>query len=297
MWFTRFGEYVNQGWRQASLIALIFSFIPFFGWVGTVIMALITMRKGAKPGAIVLLATLIPSLVLLIVGVNIPWVIVSLLGSLLTFGLALILRAQASWGSVLSACIIATIVLAFALSLIFPDLQNYWYMTLSKIYSQTDKDVAFLIQQPPADMNLQTYLKNVAKIVTPLMIWLQVMAAIVNLGLARWWQGSLFNPGGFTAEILSARLNYVAAVLTVLTMGAIYLGARAGWDVLPTILTVFFAVGIIVFHSIIKQQKSKTLWLWLFYGLTVLLFPYSMIVIAGLGITDTFVDFRARYAS
>lgn len=294
MWFTRFGEYVNQGWKEASLIALIFSVIPFMGWIGSVIMALITLRKGPQKGLILLFITAIPGLVLLYMGMNVPWVIVMLCGNVFTWVLACVLRSQASWGSVLSASVIATIIVAFALNLIVPDLQGFWYNLLHKVYTQANQDMVLFLRAPPPNVNLETYIRDVSRVITPVMILFQVIAAIINLGLARWWQGSLFNPGGFKKEIFETRLSYTATVLTVMAAAAIFLGVKAGWDVLPTLIVVFFCVGIIVFHSIVKHKKSKVAWLWLFYGLMVLLFPYSLVIVAGLGITDTFVDFRAR---
>jgi uncharacterized membrane protein YczE len=43
-----------------------------------------------------------------------------------------------------------------------------------------------------------------------------------------------------------------------------------------------------------KMRQLKAAWAWLFYGLVILLFPYSVAVIAGLGVADTFVDIRAK---
>jgi hypothetical protein len=294
MWFTRFGEYVNQSWKEASLIALIFSVIPFVGWVGIVIMALITLRKGPKQGLILLFVTAIPGLILLYMGMNVPWVIIMLCGNVFTWVLAIVLRSQASWGKVLSACVIATIIAAVALNLIVPDLQGFWYNALHKAYTQANQEMALFLKAPPPNVNLETYIREVSRMITPVIILFQVIASIINLGLARWWQSSLFNPGGFAKEISETRLSYSATVLTMMTAAAIFLGVKAGWDVLPTLIVVFFCVGVIVFHSIVRHKKSKSAWLWLFYGLMVLLFPYSFVIVAGLGITDTFVDFRAR---
>lgn len=292
---TKFGEYINQSWKHASLVALVFAIVPLLGWVSVVIMALITLRKGAQQGLIVLLVASIPSIVLLYLGVNVPWVIIMLLGNILTWVLAIVLRNQVLWSSVLTTCIVSTVLVAFTLRLVFPNLDAVWYSILHVLYIQANKD-ASIFWQIPANIDLNTYVRTMSRLITPVLILVQVVLSVTNLLIARWWQASLFNPGGFGKEISQIRLGYVVLGFALIVLAAIFFGIKAGWDVLPTIIAAFFFVGIVVFHQIVKQKKSKVAWLWLFYGLLVLLFPYSLLIVAGLGITDAFIDFRARQA-
>ena len=59
----RFASYVMRGRRQAVIVGLLFTILPLFGWVSNVIVSLVTLRKGAKEGAIVLLWIILPAVV------------------------------------------------------------------------------------------------------------------------------------------------------------------------------------------------------------------------------------------
>lgn len=219
MWFTRFGEYVNRGWREAALFALIFSLIPLMGWIAVVIMALFTMRKGALQGFIILLATVIPSLVFIWFGKGTPWVITVLFlcGNVLTWLLAIILRQTSDWGKVLLSCMLISAIIVIMLHWLVPDLNGYWFNMLNKLYSQADKDAQSLLQLPP-NMDMKSYLTMMAKVLTPLLILTQVILALSNLFLARWWQASLYNPGGLWKELLQLRLSYWCSVILAATI-------------------------------------------------------------------------------
>ncbi len=293
MWFTRFGEYINRGWREAALAAFVFSLIPFMGWVGIVIMALVTMRTSPKQGSIILLVTAIPSLVFLWFGVDAPWVIAVLSGNVLAWILAVVLRQTSDWSKVLLTSVLVTVIFIVLLRLFVPDLHGYWFHLLNKLYSQANKDEQILLQIPPT-MNLKSYLLAVAKMLTPLLVLIQVILALSNLLIARWWQASLFNPGGLSKELYQVKLSYWCSVILIATIAAIYLGITIAWTILPVVVLIYFLGGVAVFHALVRSRKTKTPFIWLFYGLVVLLAPYSLAIVAGLGIADSFVDFRAK---
>src|SRR5690242_1845719 len=126
MWFTRFGEYINRSWKEAALSAVIFSCIPFMGWVSTVIMALITLRKGVQQGLIILCFSTMPILVLSLWGIGTLPVVIIVTGNLLTWILAGVLRESANWGRVLMTSIVLTVLTVFLLHLWMPNLGNDW---------------------------------------------------------------------------------------------------------------------------------------------------------------------------
>lgn len=294
MWLTRFGEYINRGWKEAASVALIFSLIPFIGWVGIVILAFITLRKGPQQGLIILLVTALPSLLFWSVGTGFLWVIIVLSGNLLTWILAVVLRETSDWGKVLLVTLLFVLIVVTVVHLLVPDLQGYWYSILQKIYAEANKDVDMLMQVPP--VNAKRYFSDMARMIMPMLILTQVLLALTNLLLARWWQANMFNPGGLGKELYQIRLSLWCSVILLVTIIALYMGIPAGWDILPILIFMYFLVGVVVFHSLIEFRKAKTMWLWLFFGLVVLLFPYSFVIVACLGIADSFVDFRARIA-
>lgn len=294
MWFTRFGEYINRGWKESATVALIFSLIPLMGWVSVVILALITLRKGPRPGLIILLVTALPSLLFLSAGFGYLWVAILISGNLLAWCLAIVLRETSDWGKVLFTALLLVLVVSTVLHLLVPDLQSHWVSVLQKAYLAANKDTEMLLKAP--SVNIQQDLLNMARVMLPTLFLTQVLLALTNLLIARWWQANLFNPGGFVGELHQVRLNIWCSMILLAVVAAIYMGVSAAWDVLPTAMLMFFLVGVVVFHNLIAIWKAKTSFIWLFYGLVVLLFPYSLVLVAGFGIADSFVDFRARIA-
>lgn len=294
MWLTRFGEYINRGWREAATVALIFSLIPLMGWVSIVILAFITLRKGPQQGFVIFLVTALPSLLFWSAGIGFLWVLIVLTGNLLTWILAVVLRETSDWSKVLFAALLLVTMVVAVLHLLIPDMQGYWYHILQSIYAEANKDADMLMPVPP--VHVKQYFFNMARMIMPMLILIQVLIALTNLLLARWWQAKLFNPRGLAKELYDIRLSLWCGVILLVTIITLYMGEPAGWDILPMLIFMYFLVGVVVFHGLIEFRKAKTTWLWLFFGLVVLLFPYSLVVVAGLGIADSFVDFRARMA-
>lgn len=304
MWLTRLGEYVTRGFKEAALFALIFSLIPLMGWAGIVIMALITLRKSPQLGLGILLICSAPSLLMLGFGVNVPLVIAVLIGNILTWVLAVTLRETVNWSMVFLATLVFAIVAVCFLHLIIPNIHNFWLEFLPKFYKQANIDTNALFAGSGND--LKSNLLLAAKMTTPIIVLLQVVQSLTNLVIARWWQANMFNPGGLSKELLNIRLSIWATAALAATAAAIYLGVVAGWDVLPVILLLFFLAGLVVLHNLLKRTKANPIGVWLFFGVVILLSLYSasvrsilfisIIMIIGLGITNTFVDFRAKKA-
>lgn len=92
-----FLEFIMRGRKQAMLMAMLFGFIPFFGWVSSAIVALITLRIGIIQGLFILLWTALPSVALAWMGDSTSLYFRVLAGTGLTWILAIILRATVNW--------------------------------------------------------------------------------------------------------------------------------------------------------------------------------------------------------
>lgn len=294
MWLTNSGKYLDQKWSMAAFASLIFAFIPLLGWVSAVIIAFSTLRKEYWQGVFVLIAALIPQVALSFLGKSGIEVISGLSSYILTWILALILREKSDWGIVLTVCIGIILSVAIALRFIFPDLNNFWYHLLQNLYAQADQS-KHLMQQPNG-MQLTTYLKMWSAMMTAVILFYQAFFATISLLLGRWWQAKVFNPGGLNQEIRQMQLGYVALGLSALVGLLMAFHIKAGFDTILVVIMVYFWLGMILVHAFFRRKQQKTGWLWVFYGVLVILFPYSLVFLAGIGISDTFIDFRARYA-
>jgi hypothetical protein len=111
--------------------------------------------------------------------------------------------------------------------------------------------------------------------------------------LARWWQATLYNPGGFQQEFHQLRLNPIQAVACFAAV--IYCWSQGGdyqtWSslfALPLLL-----VGIAIVHHLVKVKNVSRQWLVLFY-IALLLFSPLTVLLVTLAVMDTWTNFRAR---
>ena len=120
--------------------------------------------------------------------------------------------------------------------------------------------------------------------------------ALVNVLLARWWQALLYNAGGFAREFQSLRLGRgLAAATIVMALVALAGGVSLASDILYILGACYFLQGMAVMHALSKQVTIHRLWTVSLYVLLVLM-PQMMLLVALLGLLDSWADFRARFA-
>jgi len=123
---------------------------------------------------------------------------------------------------------------------------------------------------------------------------MNAIGCVLCLLLGRWWQSVLYNPGGFRQEFHSIRFSPAASsALVVLTL----LISTYGLEYRPW--AVLFAVplsiaGVSFIHARVAHRKQGPGWLTVFYMLWAVLDPVKLIVV-GIAIADSWVDFRSRW--
>jgi len=114
---------------------------------------------------------------------------------------------------------------------------------------------------------------------------------LCSVFIARHWQASLFNVGGFQKEFHSLKLGreavlafFAASVFAWLVGGGIWV------TVASALMFVFFIQGLSVVHCLTKQRGLSQSWL---TGIYILLWlPPTMLLLSALGLADNF--FRLR---
>ncbi len=284
-------EYVMRGRKQAVLVALLFTVIPLMGWVADAIVALVTLRQGAKEGAFVLFWVILPGTVLGLMGYRQIWLYSVVGGTAVTYVLALLLRHTGSWGTVLQIGAILGIVAVILAHIIAPDIAQVWAKDFA-VYMQSVKQSSLAIS--PQEMQKgQTLL---VKIATGLQVALLLLGNLFSLGIARWAQAQLYNPGGLQQELYNIRLGYVAiGILGVVVFGSI-VGIDATVDSIPIVLLIFVIAGLSLVHAFFATKNQK-FWIIVFYGLLVMLFPYMIGTLVMLALLDCGWNFRQRFSS
>jgi hypothetical protein len=308
MFLRRFTDFVLQNRVQGMATAFVIAFIPVIGSISILIAALTTLRKGAKEGALILVAATLPYIIgyytssspseqaALAVGM-LAIVIVS---NILTCFFAVILRQFSNWNFTLELAAALGVVAIGAVHVLYPDIQSWWASQLSYYFAKTAETVgkipAIDPQAAASDAQIRAQAIAVAKHFATGFVAVSVLFnALLQLLIARWWQAVMFNPGGLRKELYHIRLGHVAGLVFVVGFILAYLGVDFAMDAMPVVYAVFFAAGLSLVHSLISLTKVGWLWLVLIYMGIIWLFPVSLVIIAFIALLDTGFDFRKRF--
>ena len=143
----------------------------------------------------------------------------------------------------------------------------------------------------------QQLMSDVAGLMTGVVLAWLVLGIIASLLLGRWWQSVVVHPGAFREEFGSLRLGYAAGLLTLgvmllaqLTEGT---GSEFAAQLAMILLVPYLLVGLAIIHSLMHQAGLGRGWLVAVDALLGLV-PQSMLLLAGAGLLDTWIDFRRR---
>lgn len=282
----RFASYVMRGRRQAVSLGLLFTIVPLLGWVSNAIISLVTLRKGAKEGAIVLLWVILPAVVASSLGNR--WIILYGImgGSLFSYALALILRQTQSWKKVLTAILLIGLLAVLLVHLWIPDITTLWS-------NQFDHYALLVKKQFNVAVNTEQ-LQFFARFATGFQVAFISLSVLINLVLARGLQSMLYNPGQLSPGLESIRLSQweVLVLLSMLILSWLRIGLAQ--DALPVVVLVFVLAGLSVFHALAHLKNLAKKWIILVYALLVVFFPYLVVAFMVLAVVDSLVNVRRR---
>ena len=189
-------EFIMRGRWQALAVAVLGSGSLLFGWISASAIALITLRRGVSEGAWLTLWALLPAaLALWFSGDS---------GSILllsgTYLLAVLLRESVS----LPLAVAATVGVGFASGAILLSLSGEFLQQLVDIFNEVIAQLESGLQaKSEATISLQR--PGVMQVAGMLAAGNSAMVVLALL-LGRYWQASLYNPGGFRREFHALRM-------------------------------------------------------------------------------------------
>jgi hypothetical protein len=303
MILRRFTDYILQGRLQAMGTAFVFGFVPLLGTVSILIAAFITLRKGVLEGLLVLVAATLPLLLEYMAFppqpdaavTTLEITLVLLASNLLTWLFAAALRKYSSWSLVLQLGALLGIIAVCAVHIVYPDIASWWHAKLTGYFSSS----LDMMSQIKAD-DTQTQESMVTKVVTMLTPyatgWVAIFLifnSLLQVFLARWWQASIFNPGGLKKELYQIRMSQIAGIVFFITLIWSYWGNAVILDIMPILFITFAAAGFSLLHYLLALKKHGWIWLGLIY-LVATLVPESVVVISIIALLDISLDFRKR---
>jgi hypothetical protein len=290
-------DFVMRGHSSATLVtavtAVLFWLFPPFLIVSSAAIALVTLRRGAGTGALLMALAGWAATILVWLVLGTPWPMLEVLPAswLPAWLLALVLRATVSLARTLQAAALLGGLSVAAFYLVLGDPAIWWI----SLITQWQEKLAALgpATGPQAALEpLLALLKAWAPLLPGQAVSAVLLYVVSALLLARWWQALLFNPGGFRSEFHSLRLGRPLAALLLALFGA---AALSGWPPLINSVLMLGALytvqGIALMHAIAFTRQLSVAWLLLFY---LLLLPLLSQWVMALAVADAWADFRGR---
>jgi hypothetical protein len=291
-------SYVVKGPWQAGGVAAVTALMSVlllpFGYISGAVIALVTLRMGAKQGLGVVFgaALLLSTISLVLVRNPLAGAVYGIALWLPVWALANSLRRTASQARsvVLASLMGIAFAVVFGLGVEAP---TEWWQGILLEASQP-----MVSGLPEAEQaSFQQDIDSLAGMMTGIMAALLSLSLIGSLFLGRGWQAQLYNPGGFGEEFRGLRLGRSIS-LVVLLLGVVVLLPQV-----PTLLQDMFVValvpmalqGLAVAHTLVKQGSAHRGFLVLLYSLLLVMTGQAVLVLAFVGTADNWFDFRRLF--
>ncbi len=280
-------EFIMRGRMQAIFVVAGAAALPMLFWLSAAAGSLVLLRRGLSDALGVLVWAVLPALAWWYFGD--PRTLLVLLGS---FGLALVLRGQASWVRVMLCSVGLGLLYVWALGAVFGEPIAALASELQKVLPD-----AFSGAYQQLSVEERGRLESLlAPVLTGLLAALLQVVTLLSLMLGRYWQAALYNPGGFGSEFRALRLPPMLAILLLVGM---LLGPNLGAQL--AVLTPLCSVplvfaGIALMHGLVAQGRLPRFWLVGLYVTLVLFMQLIYPLLAVLAIVDSLFDFRGRAA-
>ena len=287
-----------QAILSASLCGMLAFVLPPFStltnYLGAAVVSLVTLRVGVLQGLLVLVAaTTVTMLFYQLMGVPAATIAVTVLLLWVPCWLiSLVLRRTVSLAIAMLAAAVLGIVALVMVYAVAGDPAPWWLEHLLQIRSALDEAGLF-----PHGVSVDALLQDLSRLMTGVIVASLALGAVCSLLMGRWLQAMLVNPGGLHSEFCSLRYPQSTGILvlglmifTQFTQGPA--SDLAAQGVLVMLVPYLFA-GLGVLHGLVARHGRGKGWLIAVYALLGII-PQTALLLAGLGLVDTWVDFRRR---
>ena len=256
---------------------------------------LITLRKGWFDGGFIVLisTTVIAVLGGLLFGGSLFAAGYGLVLWVPVWLIAILLRETGHIGLPIETAVLLGVLGVLAIYAAVPDPAALWQ-------SRVDQIIKPLIEQATPDVDAAPLMERISRIshyMTGIMVCGTLVSVLLGLFLGRWWQAVAFNPGGFSKEFLGLKpYGWIVWVGVLMIVAAALSGSRLSemvWNMVLPMFVLFTLVGVAVLHTVFARSKAKRVLLLMLY-FTMVFIPHVLLLIAGVGFTDTWIDWRTR---
>ncbi len=289
----------NQGVLAVTVFAILSFMMPLMVYFSAAALALIILKSGDREGGVVIAAATLALGALGWIVLSSPYAGISFLIAvwLPIWLLTTVHRRYSRLDFTLLIASIVGIVLLCAIYILVGEPSQYWRLLFEEIVPT----LAEQTNRQQVEINeLKQALELMAPYLTGMLISMTLIGLICSLMIARWWQAGLFNPGGFKTEFYrfsmhrNLTLVVVCAVVLSYATGDVYGPFFRDAAVIASIP--FFFQGLSVAHniSILTTNQLGSVWLIIFYTMLLLTLPQGLILVAVLGVADSWAHMRER---
>ncbi|MEQ1559247.1 MAG: DUF2232 domain-containing protein [Methyloglobulus sp.] len=285
-------EYIMRGRLQAILVASTLAMMSLLlaplSLVSSAAVALVTLRRGASEGLLVLVCSSVAAGILAaLTQISYQFIVVYVLFLWLPIWLiAIVLREGRHISLAVEIAVLIGIVGIVAYYLYNTDPASMWKQVMPKMV-------------PP---NVPTEkIQQTIDVLAPYMTGIAAAGAVfgmcLGLFLGRWWQSLLYNPGGFKQEFLGLRVEPRLAMICLAIIGIAMVSSGAlsqiAWNTSILLLVLYTFIGTAVLHTVFANTKISQFAVPMFY-ITLFVIPYTLLPVALVGFSDTWLDIRKK---
>lgn len=290
--------FAMRGRSQAALVAagsaVLSLALPLVALISSAVVALATLRQGPREGALVMGIAGLGSAALAWLALGAPW---PALGFVLVlwvplWGLALTLRATGNLALVVQAAALMGLLILLGIYLVVGDPAAHWITLMEPLRAGLVE--GGVVTEPTSRVLVET----LAKWMTGAFVASLYAQFLLALFIGRWWQGVLFNPGGFGAEFCELRLHPALGWLALALLAVQVMQPAAVWsyDLLMLLVPLLLFQGLAVVHGVRVALGAGIGWLIALYVSLVVILPYVAGLVCVLGLSDLWLDLRRRVA-
>ena len=293
-------SFIMQGGRQATIVvatmAILSLLMPPLVIISVAAVCLVTLRNGSVDGLRVLIGATVATALIgyIVLGTSIVAFSYLFMMWLPAFLVSLVLRETGQLNLALECLVVLGMVAVVGVYVAIDDPAQLWMMGIH------DALKALSEQQPLpiSDDELKAGVELWSHYITGLVVAGTLFSLLMSLLLGRWWQGLLFNAGGFDEEFQHFRLlpRDGLVFIALMTMAFLLDGfpAELIWNLDIQLLLLFLIVGVSVVHVVIKSKSSSRYLLFSFYVM-VFFVPHLILPLIVIGLSDVWMNWRQRF--
>ncbi len=282
--------FIMQSRVNAIMAATIGLLFPLLNIATNSIVGVVALRHGTVNGVLVLVAATV--ITIAATGwFSSPLVVIvmALTTGLPVLLLAVLLRRSCSLSLSLLGGALLTAAGLLLIEVITGDSLAWWRSLLQRILLPPDSGAeAVALSSEALDVLVPLFTK------LPIAVF---VASVFALLIARWCHALIDHPGAFADEYRRMRLSSAVAGLALGVGVWAFISDIALVDELMYVVVIlFFFQGIAIVHAVVGGRKESQAWVVLMYVMVILV-PPSIVMMALIGWSDVWLNYRRRLSS